>query len=132
MLVWLFARTVLMLSQWSVSWGSGNDALGAVLSPGEGASGVLRASGAIIDLCQSGVLLFGLAYLSSYLWTAAVAVYYLLRRNVDATELSEVYMPEEDHDYGLPPLKQDAAGVPMTADDSAGAASGDGAQASFT
>jgi hypothetical protein len=89
-------------------------------------------SAEIVDLCRRCVILFGLAYLSSYLWTAAVAIYYLLRKNVDATELTEVYMPEEDHDYGLPPLKQDPAGVPMAGDETHGAASGDGAQTSFT
>jgi hypothetical protein len=130
-LVSMFAHAVLMLSEWSLSWGSGNDNLDAVLAPGDAASGVVRAAAAIINVCRSCVVLFGLAYLSSYLWTAAVAIYYLLRRNVDATELTEVYMPEEDHDYGLPPLKHDAAGVPMTADESSRASGGDGAQTTF-
>ena len=37
----------------------------------------------------------GVGYLFSYFWTASTAIYYLLRRDIDATEMDEVYIEEE-------------------------------------
>ena len=51
-----------------------------------------------------------MAFVFSYFWTATTAIYFLLRRHVDATEMDEVYIPEEG-EHGLPPLDHDAAGV---------------------
>ena len=68
-------------------------------------------------------LTVAMAFVFSYFWTATTAIYFLLRRNVDATEMDEVYIPEED-DHGLPPLDHDAAGVAGVAD---GAPKQDGA-----
>ena len=36
-----------------------------------------------------------MAFMFSYFWTATTAIYFLLRRHVDATEMDEVYIPEE-------------------------------------
>ncbi|HTU26949.1 MAG TPA: hypothetical protein VMF30_16195 [Pirellulales bacterium] len=55
------------------------------------------------------------AFVFSYFWTANTAIYFLLRRHVDATEMDEVFVPDEA-DHGLPPLAHDAAGVPGVAD----------------
>ena len=43
-------------------------------------------------------------------------IYLLLRRDEDGAELDEVFLPAQDKEFGLPPLKQDAAGVPSVAD----------------
>ena len=43
-----------------------------------------------------------MAFVFSYFWTANTAIYFLLRRHVDATKMDEVYLPEEEDD-GLPP-----------------------------
>ena len=53
--------------------------------------------------------LVAVAFLSSYFWTVSTAIYFLLRRDVDATEMDEVYLPDDEHDYALPPLSGDAA-----------------------
>jgi hypothetical protein len=39
-------------------------------------------------------------------------IYLLLRRDEDGAELDEVFLPAQDKEFGLPPLKTDAAGVP--------------------
>jgi hypothetical protein len=59
-------------------------------------------------------LMEGLAagYQAGFLWVAAVGVYLLLRRDIDGVQTSEVYV-DQDAEFGLPPLAEDAAtGVP--------------------
>ncbi|MBI3468782.1 MAG: hypothetical protein HY000_37745 [Planctomycetes bacterium] len=46
------------------------------------------------------LLLVGFVY--SYFWSAATAVYYLLRRDVDNTELEEVYLEGSEDDFEPP------------------------------
>ena len=115
LLVYLFATTLLALSHWAVSWGAGPDNLRAVLAnsrPG----GVGEAGSMLVRFWVSCVMMLALAYWCSYFWTASQAIYFLLRRHVDATELDEVYVPEEEEPYGLPPLRHDEAGVTTVAD----------------
>jgi len=54
-------------------------------------------------------------FIYGYFWTAATAVYYLLRRDVDATEMDEVYLDADASEpaAALPPLATDAAGAPV-------------------
>jgi hypothetical protein len=61
-------------------------------------------------------MLLGAAYFYSYLWTAATAVYYLLRQSVDGTEPDEVSVEREEETFSLPPLKSDESGVPQVAE----------------
>ena len=50
----------------------------------------------------------------AYLWPATTAIYLLLRREIDGTELTEVVFDEGDAKRGLPNLTPDAAtGVPQ-------------------
>ena len=49
--------------------------------------------------------LLGVAYLYAYFWTAATAIYYLLRHSVDGTEPDEVAVEQEEETFGLPPLR---------------------------
>ena len=58
-----------------------------------------------------------LAFVFSYLWSSSTVIYFLLRRLVDATEMDEVYSPDEHDRHGLPPLKTGPDGVPQVADD---------------
>jgi hypothetical protein len=54
-------------------------------------------------------------YQAGFLWASAVGVYLLLRRDIDGVQLNEVYV-DQDEQYGLPPLTEDAAtGVPEVA-----------------
>ena len=43
----------------------------------------------------------------------ASTVYLLLRRDVDNTEMDEIYIVDEKRTYELPPLKSDESGVPQ-------------------
>jgi hypothetical protein len=47
-------------------------------------------------------------YQAGFLWVAAVGVYLLLRRDIDGVQTSEVYV-DQDAEYGLPPLAENAA-----------------------
>ena len=63
----------------------------------------------------------------SRVWSSTTVIYFLLRRQVDATELDEVFMPEERERHGLPPLKSGPDGIPRVveepaADEGAGSA----------
>ncbi|MCA9171162.1 MAG: hypothetical protein KDB23_25995 [Planctomycetales bacterium] len=52
------------------------------------------------------------AYGYSFMWSAAAAIYLLLRRDADQAELDDIYVEEESGvTYGLPALKEDDAGV---------------------
>jgi hypothetical protein len=54
-------------------------------------------------------------YQAGFLWVAAVGVYLLLRRDIDGVQTNEVYV-DQDAEFGLPPLAEDAAtGVPEVA-----------------
>ncbi len=52
-------------------------------------------------------------YLYSYFWVSAAAIYLLLRRNVDDTELDEVPRRggEREGAFGLPEISTDEAGA---------------------
>ena len=50
---------------------------------------------------------------------AIVVIYLLLRREVDATEMDVVYLPEERSLHAMPSLKADQHGVAMVAEESA-------------
>lgn len=49
------------------------------------------------------LFLLVVGFLHSYFWSAATTVYFLLRRDVDATDLDEVYLEEEEEEeFGAP------------------------------
>ena len=104
------------LALWSATWGSrrrrineiGHAVNHTVRVNGEvpeETSWSLTAGGNVLSFWSGCVALVGTAYLSSYFWTAATAIYYLLRHNVDGTESDEVSVEQEDETFGLPPLK---------------------------
>jgi hypothetical protein len=51
-------------------------------------------------------------YQAGFLWVASVGVYLLLRKDIDGAEMDEVYV-EDEQEFGMPPLTNDAAtGIP--------------------
>jgi len=111
----IFTGAVIDLSHWGVSWGSGGEELQTVLFPPP--DGTVSPTGsALISFWIGCVYAVTMGFRFSFLWVAATAIYLLLRRLVDSTETDEVYMPEQEQLFGMPPLKQDAAGVPSPAD----------------
>jgi hypothetical protein len=114
-LVTVFASAVLNLSMWAVSWGSGEQ-LVKILADDNSANGAGRFGANLIRIWNGGVELLATGFVFSYFFSSATAVYLLLRYHIDATEMDEVYLPDTEEPYGLPPLKADAAGVVQVAD----------------
>lgn len=113
------AGAVAHLSYWAATWGAGSERIGQVFNDAhvaQGAGGVYGAGVAIIGYWHSLVLLLGAAYLYSYFWAAATAIYFLLRRHVDGAEMDEIWSEPREETYGLPPLRDDPSGVPQVAD----------------
>ena len=54
--------------------------------------------------------LVALGFVYSYFWTASTAIYLLLRRDEDGTEIDDVHLDGQPA-HGLPVLEKDAAGV---------------------
>ena len=105
----LVANQVIQLAFWGASWGAGSDDVRSAIDATEGIAGVgAQALGFWTNL----VKLLAAAFAYSYFWTATTAIYFLLRRQVDAVEMDEVFLSEQDQSYDLPPLEADAAGVP--------------------
>jgi hypothetical protein len=75
----------------------------------------LRTARWAIDRWKMLVKALAAGYQAGFLWVSAVAVYLLLRRDIDGVEMNEAF-PDRDDDFGLPPLHEDAAtGVPAVA-----------------
>ena len=106
LLVQNFAAGVVWMGYWAAAWGCSADQLDALLKNGQGFS-----VGAI-HFWAGCVKLLAVGYLFSYFFTASAAVYFLLRRDVDATEMDEVFLDAD--------LSEQAAGLPIITTDQAG------------
>jgi hypothetical protein len=119
LLVQNFAAGVVWMAYWSAGWGSGGDQIGAIIGGGTELSGLSYAGAVLVRFWAGCVKLLAVGFLFSYFWTAAVAIYFLLRRDVDATEMDEVYLDADasEHTFGLPTVTTDQAGAPVVKDD---------------
>jgi hypothetical protein len=108
------AYVLVHLSQYAASWGGDESQLRLLYAyapqaggwreafgpaaGGEGPTGTTRITAMLIGFWTHLVLvgLVGFAY--SYFWSASTIVYFLLRRDVDETELEEVYVDEEEEE----------------------------------
>lgn len=115
-LVYNFAASVVALAYWGASWGAGAERV-ALIGAGTNPFGPIGNAGiAIVHFWTGLVKLLAVGYLYSFFWVAATAIYLLLRQEVDATELDEVFLDDEAEDeqagYALPPLATDEQGAP--------------------
>lgn len=76
----------------------------------------------MIDFWEGCVRLVAIGFAYSYFWTASTAIYLLLRRDDDGTELDDIHLDRPTPAYGLPPLAKDTAGVPVVAQEEPAAA----------
>ena len=53
------------------------------------------------------------AFIHGLFWCMSSAVYLLLRKEVDETEMDEIFVIEEKRSYDLPPLQSDEHGIPQ-------------------
>jgi hypothetical protein len=110
LVVYLFSAAVLYLSTLGIAWGMGTDRSREfetlVSDPGT-AEGVAWAGWGLILLWHECVWAIAAGFLFGFFWVAATAIYLLLRRHVDATEMDEVFIEEREPAYSVPPLAQD-------------------------
>ena len=108
-----FAAGVVWATYWAASWGSGAANIGLLLG------GEYGASGQFVGFWVGGVKLLAVGFRFGYFWAAAAAIYLLLRRDVDATELDEVFLDDDagETTCGLPPQRTDEAGAPVIDDE---------------
>ncbi len=103
----LFAATVLHCTYWAASWGAGERIYTAI---DDGfTSSIGSFASALLMAWHHGVLLLASGFVIGYFWSASTAIYLLLRRQVDAAEMDEVEMDEQDDLYGLPDLESESA-----------------------
>lgn len=117
--VQLFAYMLMYLGQWGLSWGATEERmleLNRVSRPDD--PSLLRFPRWIIALSTDLIHLAVMGYVASYFWTAATAIYLLLRKDEDGAEVEEIFIEPEGDSFGLPTLKKDAAGVPLVDNDS--------------
>jgi len=123
LLVSNFAAAVIALTYGAAGWGGTPERVTLLQETIAGGGGnALNAGGrfgaVLIGFWVTGVKLLAVGFLYSYFWTAATAIYMLLRREVDATEMDEVFLDDEESDRDdLAPIGTDAAGAPEVAGD---------------
>ena len=120
LLVSNFAAAVVWLTYWAAGWGCAGGQIQDIIARDREALGTLGYAGAVlIGFWAVCVKLLAVGFIYGYFWTASTAIYFLLRRDVDATEMDEVFLDEDASEptYGLPPLKTDEAGAPVVDDD---------------
>jgi hypothetical protein len=117
-LVSLFIDWILVLVTWGISWGSGVPRWTDLQGP-ETMGRLADTGAAIIGFWTNCLHALAYGFAFSYFWSATTVIYFLLRRQVDATELDEVFMPEEHEQHGLPPLKTGPDGMPTVVDEPA-------------
>jgi hypothetical protein len=125
-----FVTETTELALWSASWGAGSGRMQeieryrALLSlprstVGEASTQLDQLSWSfstgleVISFWINCVRLLGNAYFLSFFWTAATAIYYLLRSSVDGTEPDEVSVDQQEETFSLPPLSGDSTVVPQ-------------------
>ena len=121
LLVRYFAATVIALSYWAAGWGSGSDRI-ARIADIQGVTpaldGMARFGSRMIHFWASCVRYLAIGFFYGYFWTAASAVYLLLRRDVDATETDEVFLDADttEPEHGLPPSSKAHEEGPIAAE----------------
>ena len=102
LLVANFAAAVIWLAHWATGWGSGAERMQEIA---QGELATVGATGAKLMAFWAGcVKWLALGYTFAYFWTAVTAIYLLLRRDVDATEMDEVFLDadESEQNFGQP------------------------------
>ncbi len=109
----LFAQLTIYLSVWAVAWGASDQLLADLIRQLPGYTYRLLAVAATASEQPSTyvqyasyfmmfwimlVVMTGPAFVYSFFWSVATAVYLLLRRDVDATDMDEIWVEEEEED----------------------------------
>jgi hypothetical protein len=113
LLVTCFADWVVYLPLWAARWTTGGDRMREILRGADSLGTIGHWGANLIYFWNGCVRLLAIGFVYSYFWTASTAIYFLLRRDDDGTDLDDVHLDPAEASYGLPPLAKDAAGVPV-------------------
>ncbi len=126
-LVKAFALATIGLGDWAVSFGLDQETMAQVVvqrdSPvgvgdqAAGPEGVLQIAHQVIGFWKSMLTAVAAGYQASFLWVSAVGIYLLLRRDIDAAEVDEVFDDDDEPDFGMPPLEVDEMDIPEVVND---------------
>ena len=115
--VYYLAAAGVTLTEWTVSWGAGNErAAELMVAPAAGAEpliGMAAASAGVIRFWQATLMAVAASFPLGYLWCASVGIYLLLRRHIDSTEMDEISLDQDEPEQGLPKLTPDESGIPQ-------------------
>ena len=120
-LVWRFAEGVIWLGYWAAGWGCGDAQFKSIyVVPGEDLNVVGRFGVHVIHFFAGCVKLLAVGYMFSYFWTASSAIYLLLRHDVDATEMDEVFLDADatEQESDLPAIAADQSASPVVGGES--------------
>lgn len=114
LLVQNFAAAVVGLTYWAAGWGSGVGRIDAISGAADPLEDLGYAGTVLIHFWAGCVKLLAVGFLYGYFFTAATAIYFLLRRDVDATEMDEVFLEADESElaYGVPTLATGEASAP--------------------
>ncbi|MBN2580500.1 MAG: hypothetical protein JXB10_16060 [Pirellulales bacterium] len=109
-----FAAAIIYLTYWAASWVTGTGLISTIQNGQELNSSLGNAGVAIIHFWTGCVKLLAVGFGLAYFFSAATAIYLLQRRQVDATEMDEVFLDADadEPESNLPPIVTDAAGAP--------------------
>ncbi len=79
---------------------------------GTSTSTSLRIARGMIGFWNGVARTLGAAFLYGLFWSIASAVYLLLRKDLDNTEMDEIYQVDQRRTYELPPLRDTESGIP--------------------
>lgn len=83
---------VVGMAYWSAGWGSGQAVVSAVTPQIGNLEGIGRAGAVIIRFWATAAKSLGVGFVYGFFWSGIAAVYLLLRRDVDATEMDEIFL----------------------------------------
>ncbi len=76
-------------------------------------SGSLKTARSLIHFWSAFAKTVAAAFIHGLFWCMASAIYLLLRKDLDETEMDEIFMIDERRTYELPPLQSDEHGIPQ-------------------
>lgn len=96
------ASGVVGMAYWSASWGGGQAVVSTVTPQVGDLEGIGRAGAVIIRFWATAAKSLGVGFVYGFFWSGIVAVYLLLRRDVDATEMDEVFLEADRSETAAP------------------------------
>ena len=108
----VFAEGTIAVTGWATSWGVGSErmeslstfAWGTDSPNGAVLDGFGSVGGWLVAFWIGCVRTIQRGFLFGFFWVTVTGIYFLLRRDVDATEMDEVALEEQEETHSLPPL----------------------------